>query len=199
MSSGHPQHEWGCVHGRFQPFHLGHLEYALRAKTQCRHLVVGIANPDPSWTQPEQTSVHRHEPESNPFTYLERAMMVRDSLLAASLGEKEFIVVPFPIQQPELIHYYAPIGTTHFVRIYSDWEKEKVRRLQACGFIVEVLDPGKDKEVSGTEIRELIHCGQPWEHLLPLKALKIVRRVLAIDPKRFDLCVYSSEQKPWPS
>ena len=40
--------EIGVVHGRFQLFHLDHLKYVLGAKARCRHLVVGITNPDPA-------------------------------------------------------------------------------------------------------------------------------------------------------
>jgi cytidyltransferase-like protein len=36
------------VHGRFQPFHYGHLEYTLAALACCDHRIIGITNPDPS-------------------------------------------------------------------------------------------------------------------------------------------------------
>ncbi|TMK95420.1 MAG: hypothetical protein E6G42_02925 [Actinobacteria bacterium] len=35
------------VHGRFQPFHNGHLEYLRGAAARCDELFVGITNPDP--------------------------------------------------------------------------------------------------------------------------------------------------------
>jgi cytidyltransferase-like protein len=180
-------HEWGCVHGRFQPFHRGHLEYALRAKERCRRLAIGITNPDPSWSRVEQTSPHRHEALSNPFTYLERALMVRDSLLSAGLVEREFVVVPFPIQEPGFIRHYAPPGAVHFVRAFSAWEREKVRRLRAHGFAAELLDPGRIKEISGTEVREALRSRACWEHLLPEASAEVVRRALADDAERFGL------------
>ncbi len=36
----------GCVHGRFQPFHNGHLEYVLAAQSRCAFLWVGITKYD---------------------------------------------------------------------------------------------------------------------------------------------------------
>ncbi len=36
---------YGVVHGRFQPFHLDHLKYALAGLTHCDYLFVGITNP----------------------------------------------------------------------------------------------------------------------------------------------------------
>ena len=37
---------WGMIHGRFQPFHTGHLEYLVAAAARCERLVVGITNPE---------------------------------------------------------------------------------------------------------------------------------------------------------
>ncbi len=179
-----PPHEWGCVHGRFQPFHNGHLEYVLRAKVRCRWLVVGITNPDPTKVRVEALSPHRHEPGANPFTYLERALMIRDALLAEGLRPQEFLTVPFPVHTPELLAHYAPADAVHFVRVYSDWEREKVRRLRDRGFVVEVLDPGREKDVSGAEVRRLMQAGLPWEHLLPYSAASVVRRALSSDSPR---------------
>lgn len=181
---GRPSYEWGIVHGRFQPFHNGHLEYVLRAKLRCRRLVVGITNPDPSGVRTEASNSHRHEPEANPFTYLERALMVRDSLLAAGTDVREFVIVPFPIQEPRLVRFYAPAGGVHFVRVYSSWEQEKVRRLRDQGFVVEILDAGGEKHVSGTEVRRLLRAGLPWEHLVPEGVAAVIRSVLAEDGDR---------------
>ena len=184
MSGERPRHEWGCVHGRFQPFHVQHLEYALRAKERCRRLIVGITNPDPTWVQREASSEHLHAAESNPFTYVERALMVEGSLLDEGLEALDFCVVPFPIQAPELCRFYVPEGTPHFVRVYSGWEEEKVRRLTAQGFAVEVLDGGREKGISGSEVRRLMGAGLPWESLVPNASARIIRRVLAENPLR---------------
>ena len=54
------RHRYGMVHGRFQPFHVGHLEYALTALHRCEHLIVGITNPDPSLVVAESTDPQRH-------------------------------------------------------------------------------------------------------------------------------------------
>ena len=173
-----PPYERGCVHGRFQPFHNGHLEYVLRAKVRCRQLIVGITNPDPTRVRAEASGPHRHEPGANPFTYLERALMIRDALLAEGLRPQEFQIVPFPIHDPELYRHYTPADAVHFIRVYSDWEREKVCRLRGQGFVVEVLDPGKEKEVSGVEVRRLMRSDLPWEHLVPDGTAGVVRCAL---------------------
>lgn len=174
----------GCIHGRFQPFHDGHLEYVLRAWQRCERLIVGITAADSAAVRREVASPHRHEPASNPFTYFERLQMIRDTLLTEGLKARDFAIVPFPIHDPGLIGHYVPEGPTHFVRVYSRWEEEKVRRLRDEGFPVEILDPGEEKKVSGSEVRRLMREGLPWEHLVPGGTAEIVRRILAEDPSR---------------
>lgn len=186
MSVGPTRHEWGCIHGRFQPFHSEHLEYALRAKERCRRLIAGITNPDPTRTSHENLSDHRHTPGSNPFAYWERALMVEGSLLDAGLKARDFVVVPFPIQDLKLCRYYVPEGAIHFVRVYSAWEEEKVRRLKAQGFTVEVLDAGEEKGISGSEVRRRLRAGLPWEHLVPAASARVVREALAGAPLLLD-------------
>jgi cytidyltransferase-like protein len=185
LSAGRSLYEWGCVHGRFQPFHRGHLEYALVARERCKRLLVGVTNPDPTRVVPEVSNAHRHEARANPFTYFERALMVRDSLLGEGLKAREFAIVPFPIQEPESWRHYVPEGAVHFVRVYSGWEEEKVRRLRAHGFTVEILDSGKEKAVSGTEVRSRLSSGLPWEHLVPAAAIPIVQEAVTRRSQRF--------------
>jgi nicotinamide-nucleotide adenylyltransferase len=152
---------WGCVHGRFQPFHEGHLEYVLRAWQRCERLIVGVTAADPTAVWKETESPHRHEPASNPFTYFERLQMIRDTLLAEGLKARDFAIVSFPIQDPGFIGHYVPEGTTHFVRVYSRWEEEKVRRLRDEVFPVEVLDPGEEKKVPGPRYAALCARASP--------------------------------------
>ncbi|HET7480338.1 MAG TPA: hypothetical protein VFJ72_12555 [Rubrobacteraceae bacterium] len=86
-----------------------------------------------------------------------------------SLGKRaeDFVVVPFPIQEMQLLRHCTPAGAVHFVRAYSACEWEKVRRIRAHEIAVEVLDPGSAKQVSGTGIREALRDGSPLEHLVP--------------------------------
>ena len=43
----------GMIHGRFQPFHNGHLEYLRGAAARSDEVFVGITNPDPSRVKEE--------------------------------------------------------------------------------------------------------------------------------------------------
>ena len=62
----------------------------------------------------------RSEQSSNPFTYFERYLMIRDSMLDAGINRGEFEIIPFPINYPERIKYYAPLNARYFITKYDD-------------------------------------------------------------------------------
>jgi cytidyltransferase-like protein len=165
----------GVAHGRFQPLHLGHLEYLLASKAQCRVLIVGITNPDPAQTVFEPTDVNRGDPTANPYTYYERYLMVESALTASGVPHSEFRIVPFPHGFPERLRYYAPSDARHFITIYDDWGEAKVQRLQGLGLDVEVLWRRNTKVTTGSEIRNRIQAGQPWGHLVAPGVAKAIR------------------------
>jgi len=161
------RHRYGMVHGRFQPFHLGHLEYALAALPRCEHLLIGVTNSDPSLAVVEATDPKRHQPEANPFTFFERQLMIRAALVEAAVELSRFSIVPFPIHHSERWRFYCPQEAVQFLRLYSEWGQEKARRFRAEGWMVEILDPGVAKRVSGSEVRYRLQAGQGWEELVP--------------------------------
>jgi cytidyltransferase-like protein len=57
------------AHGRFQPFHNGHLEYILAAKERCDFLWIGITKFEIFTTTP--LGRQRERPENNSLTYFE--------------------------------------------------------------------------------------------------------------------------------
>jgi len=159
------------IHGRYQPFHLGHLEYLQGAAAQCDELWVGITNPDPSRVKPEPADPLRHLPESNPYTYAERLRMVK---AAAADADLEVHVIPFPVNEPELWHAYAPEGVTQFIRHFSEWGGTKIERFRAAGYEVVVLDQGVEKEISGADVRAAMREGGDWRALVPPGVARVI-------------------------
>ncbi len=137
------------MHGRFQPFHVGHLEYMRGAWERCDELWIGITNPDPARVKPEASDPARHLPESNPYTYDERLLMVKAAAADLGLDAERVHVIPFPVNEPELWPAYVPDGVTHFLRLFSEWGGEKLERLREAGYEVVILDEGAEKEISG--------------------------------------------------
>jgi nicotinamide-nucleotide adenylyltransferase len=131
--------ETGVIHGRFQVLHHDHLKYLLAGNARCRHLVVGITNPDPILTRDDVMDPQRSLPAENPLTYFERYTMIRSSLVEAGLPLSDFSVVPFPINLPELYKYYVPMQATFFLTIYDQWGRRKLEQFQALGLKTEVL------------------------------------------------------------
>lgn len=161
--------EIGLVHGRFQVFHNDHLKYALEGKKRCKHLIVGICNPDVSLAKYSEANPHRSSREANPFTFYERYEMIKGALLENGLALEEFDIVPFPINYPELIENYAPREAKYYLTIYDEWGREKKRTLEALGLATEVLwdKPLEEKELTATDIRDKIRKGEDWKDQVP--------------------------------
>ncbi len=167
----------GMIHGRFQPFHLGHLEYLKGAAARSDEVFVGITNPDPTHVKPEASDPVRHLPESNPYTYVERLLMVKAVAADAGLAPERLHVIPFPVNTPELWDAYVPRDVVQYIRLFSDWGGTKLDRLRAAGFEVVVLDAGAEKELSGADVRAAIRDGRDWEALVPAGVADVIKRL----------------------
>jgi cytidyltransferase-like protein len=163
------------VHGRFQPFHNGHLEYLRGAFERSDEVFVGITNPDPSRIKPEASDPLRHLPESNPWTYAERLLMVKAAARGAGLDLARVHVIPFPVNEPELWPAYVPPDVTQFIRLFSEWGGTKLERLREAGYEVVVLDEGTQKAISGADVREALRSGGDWESLVPAGVARVIR------------------------
>ncbi|MFW5730366.1 MAG: nicotinate-nucleotide adenylyltransferase [Desulfonatronovibrionaceae bacterium] len=168
----------GVIHGRFQVLHNDHLKYLLAGKKLCRHLIIGITNPDPILTTEVQVDVKRSSALANPLTYYERLLLVRESLLEAGTGLEEMTIVPFPITRPELYEYYVPKKAVFFLSIYDDWGRKKLDQFRDLGLKTHVLweVPPEEKGLSSTIIRELMVQGKPWDHLVPEPVARLCRQ-----------------------
>jgi cytidyltransferase-like protein len=156
-----------CVTGRFQPVHRQHLELFELALRDADHLIVAVTNPDRRARHAEPTSAHRHLPEANPFSYFERARLLRAALDGAGLGSRSTIV-PFDLTRPDCWPDYVPPAARQFVRVYSDWERDKAARLSAAGYPVTVIEGDPAGRITATGIRARLG-GDPgdWADAVP--------------------------------
>jgi nicotinamide mononucleotide adenylyltransferase len=169
----------GVVHGRFQLFHLDHLKYVLAAKGRCRHLVVGITNPDPTLTRFDPADPHRSAEVDNPLTFYERYLMIRETLVEAGLAYQDFALVPLPINFPELYRYYVPLDATFFLTIYDEWGERKLAMFKSLGLKVDILwrKLKSEKGLTATGLRRLMGSDQPWEHLVPPAVARLIKEL----------------------
>src|SRR5580700_4394306 len=104
----------GSVHGRFQPFHNDHLEYALAAKERCEFLWVGITKYDIAPSEASPLARARERPDHNPLTYFERITLITRALNEAGVPRECFAFVPFPIETPSRLPSFMPTSVPCF-------------------------------------------------------------------------------------
>ena len=158
----------GSVHGRFQPFHNEHLEYALAAKDRCDFLWIGITKYDITPSEFTPLGRPRERPENNPLTYFERISIIAEAPVDAGIAKGSFAFVPFPIETPQRLPEFMPTSVPCFTTVCEDWNKEKIHILRGYGYTVNVLWERTKKLVSGGEIRaDIIKGGTAWRSMVP--------------------------------
>jgi len=178
MTNPVPVAETGVIHGRFQVLHNDHLAYLLAGTALCRHLVVGITNPDPLLTRDESADPKRSHPAANPLTYFERYTMLRAVFDEAGIEPSRLSVVPFPISLPDLYAYYVPLDALFFLSIYDDWGKRKLEYFTLLGLATCVLREvaSSQKGISATDVRRRMAQDEPWEDLVPPAVVILMKK-----------------------
>ena len=178
MTPSNETYDAGVIHGRFQMRHNDHGQYRVAGKARCRHLIVGITNPEPSMTQAEDVDPERSTPFANPFTYYERYQLVRSALVEAGVALSDFSIVPLPISEPTRYHNYVPLNAVFFLSIYDDWGRRKKDYFESIGlktFVLREVRP-EEKGISATDVRASILRGEPWRHLVPNSVAALVEQ-----------------------
>jgi len=165
------RNRYGVVLGRFQPLHIGHLEYLQAAKNECERLVIGITNPDTTSLTFNSADPNRSKSESNPFSYFLRHEMIDTSLRDDGWAPDSFTIIPADVADISRVGAFLPDPkqTTVFITVYDAWGEEKARRLTDLGYQVDVLwrRDMASRVASGTEIRRRMFGNEPWHHLVP--------------------------------
>lgn len=164
-------HRLGAIHGRFQPFHRGHMRYLLLALAQARVVYIGITNPDaPGTGRFEETDPVRHQASHNPLSFEQREMLIRAALANhhVEIPPSRVHVVRFDINaEPCEWSSAIPLDAVHFVAAHEPWDHEKASRLVGAGYSVELV-PTEEHRTTATEVRNLMRVGNPqWRTLLP--------------------------------
>ena len=157
----------GLLIGRFQPFHLGHLDAILFALSRTENLFIGIG------------SSNKSNEKKNPFSSEERREMIVSSIEPSMIDRIKIFDIPdiddhekwtFEIDQV-VPKYDAVFTNDEFTKTL--FEKRKI------DVIPVVL---KDRErFSGTNIRELIADNKNWQDLVPHGTRKVLDKINAIE------------------
>ena len=143
----------GLLIGRFQPFHLGHLEALQFALSKVDKLWLGLGSSNKSVSK------------DNPFTTEQRKEMILSSI---NDSMKEKITIYFIPDVDNHIRWIEKIDTIvpKFDIIFSndDLTKHLYSKRKIQVLTIPFLNR---KSLSGTNIRDLIICDQKWDHLVP--------------------------------
>jgi hypothetical protein len=159
------------------------MEYLAAAKSRCARLYIGITNPDPSAITPTATDPVRSRADSNPFSYIDRHLMIEASLLEREWDRSDFCIVPAPILQVERLLSYLPTPkrTRAFITIYDEWGEQKAQEVARLGYDVEILwrRTHAERLTSGNYIRNAARTGGSWEQLVPRTVAQFIRNAAA--------------------
>jgi hypothetical protein len=162
------------------------MEFLLAAKERCRHLVVGITNPDPGAVRATPLDPVRGTAAANPLTYYERMRLIDVALRGEGVPSSDYTIVPFPIGTPHMVPQYVDISATAFTTVYDAWGREKAALLAAIFPDVVVMweRTPEEKPMSGVVVRKIIVEGGPWEELVPSSAAKLMHELALVEKVR---------------
>ena len=157
----------GLYIGRFQPFHLGHLDAIKFALSQVENLWIGIG------------SSNKSNEKRNPFTADERKEMITSSLDDAIKKRIQIYYIP-DVDDHEKWTYHIDSIVPKYDIVFSNDDFTHTL-FQKRGIKV-IPVPLKEREsLSGTNIREKIAMGKSWEEFVSEGTKKIL---LKIDAER---------------
>jgi nicotinamide-nucleotide adenylyltransferase len=155
----------GLYVGRFQPFHLGHLEAIKDVLKDVEELVIIIGS--------AQYSHNSH----NPFTAGERLVMIRCALQEAAVDYSRLWIVPVPDVHLHMLWVSAIEGyTPHFNIVYSN-EPLTRRLFTEAGYKVEKIQFFQRKLYTSTIVRERMIKGENWMKLVPKSVADFINEI----------------------
>jgi len=143
----------GLLIGRFQPFHLGHLDALRFALSKVDKLWVGLG------------SSNKPLLRNNPFSVEERKKMILSSIDDIIRNKIEIFFIPDFENHKKWVEHIDSIIPKFDIVFTND---EMTKHLYSKRETKVVAIPFTKRDVlSGTKIRDLILRDQPWEEFVP--------------------------------
>ena len=162
----------GLYVGRFQPFHLGHLEAIKRILEEVEELVVVIGS-----------AQYSHNPV-NPYTAGERLVMIRNALDEARIDFARVWVVPVPDVHLHMMWVSAVEGyTPNFQIVYSNEPLTK-RLFGESGYKVKGIPFYERQFYSSTSVREKMLIDDSWKQLVPKGVADFIEEIDGVNRLR---------------
>ncbi len=153
--------------GRFQPFHLGHLDLAKQILDECDELIIAI------------TSSQFNYLEKDPFTAGERIEMIHNSLKEYSLDLTRCYVISIENQfNVATWASYLKSALPHFDKVFSG--NDYVSMLLADSGIDVVTPKFLDRsQFNATKIRSMIISDENWKNFVPHAVYDLLTKINA--------------------
>ena len=145
----------GLYIGRFQPFHLGHLEAVKHILQQVDELIIVVGSAQNSHTM------------ENPFTAGERTTMLRIALKDAKIEPSRYMVTPLPDAEFHMVWVAHLLSQTPAFQAAFTNEPLTARLLKEAGVHVERIPYYQRESYTSTEVRRRMLNSENWESLLP--------------------------------
>lgn len=155
----------GLMIGRFQPFHLGHLDLAKQILSECDEVIIAI-------TSSQFNYLHK-----DPFTAGERIEMIHNSLKDTDIDMTRCFVVAIENQfNIATWASYLKAALPKFDKVYSG--NDYVAMLLADSEINVVTPKFLDRhQYNATKIRSMIASGNNWEPLVPKAVSEFLKKI----------------------
>ncbi len=153
--------------GRFQPFHLGHLDLAKQILDECDEVIIAI------------TSSQFNYLEKDPFTAGERMEMIHNSIKESPLDLNRCFVASLENQFNIATWIsYLKSALPHFDKVYSG--NDYVSMLLSDSGITVVNPTFLDRnQFNATKIRSMIISDENWKDSVPNAVYKLLTKINA--------------------
>jgi len=159
----------GLVVGRFQPFHLGHLNALKEILKEVDEIIIVIGSAQYS---------HRLD---NPFTAGERISMIRRALNEEGILPSQYWIIPVPdIHMHALWVSRVTSYTPSFDVVYSN-SPLTCRLFKEAKFKVKSIPFYKRDLYSATEIRQKMIKKEKWENLVPEAVARYIKEIKGVE------------------
>ncbi len=153
----------GLLIGRFQPFHLGHLDAVLFGLSRTENLFIGIG------------SSNKSNERRNPFSAEERREMIISSIEPSMADRLKIFDIPDVGDHEKWTFEIDKIIPKYDIIFTNDEFAKTLFEKREMNVVPVVL---KDREkFSGTNIRELIADDKNWQDLVPRGTKKVLDKI----------------------
>ena len=162
----------GLYVGRFQPFHIGHLDAIRSVLENVDELVIVIGS-----------AQYSHN-VNNPFTAGERLVMIRRALQEAGVDYSRLWIVPVPDAHLHMLWVSALEGYTPKFNVVFSNEPLTRRLFMEKGYPVKNIRFFERKNYNSTLVRQKMLTGESWASLLPASVAQFIKEIDGVNRLR---------------